>query len=139
MAGLLGRLAYERCFVDDKLELPEAVIPVPLSRRRETERGYNQAALLGRAVASAAEVDLRRRLLVKVQERPPQSELSAARRRLNAVGAYRASLPSSLKGKHLLLVDDIMTTGATAEACSRALLRAGAGSVDVLTVSRVSL
>jgi ComF family protein len=139
LAGWLGKLAYERCLAEEKLEIPEAVIPVPLSKRREKQRGYNQAALLGRAVASAAAVELRCRVLVKVKERPPQAELSAARRRHNAAGAYRANLPPSLRGKHLLLVDDIMTTGATAEACSRALLRAGAGSVDVLTVSRVSL
>jgi ComF family protein len=139
LAGLLGRLAYERCFVNGGLEVPHVVIPVPLSRRRERKRGYNQAALLGRAVASAAGVDMRRGLLVKVRECPPQMELSAARRRLNVLGAFRANLPPSLRGKHLLLVDDIMTTGATVEACSRALLRAGAGSVDVLTVSRVGL
>ena len=139
MARLLGRLAYERCFTEEKLEMPKAIVPVPLSRRREMERGYNQAALLGQAVASAVGVELRRRVLIKVKVRPPQSELSASRRRRNVAGAYRANLPPNLRGKHLLLVDDIMTTGATAEACSRALLRAGAGSVDVLTVSRVSL
>jgi len=132
----LGRFAFERSIGAGELPIPAVVVPVPLSRGRRRERGYDQAELLARAVASAAGVPVSR-LLVKVKERPPQAELEARSRWRNAAGAYRACIPSSLRGKDLLLVDDVFTTGATVEACSRALLRSGARAVDVLTVARV--
>jgi ComF family protein len=113
------------------------VIPVPLSRGRRRERGFNQAELVARAVAREAGLPLRARVLKKTKERPPQAGLSAAARRTNVQSAYRARLPRSLQGKTLLLVDDVLTTGATAEAAARALLAAGAGAVDVLTLARV--
>jgi ComF family protein len=114
-----------------------AVVPVPLSRRRRRERGFNQAELIARAVAREARLPLRSRVLRKTREAPPQAGLSAAARRKNALSAYRARLPRSLRGKTLLLVDDVLTTGATAESAARALLAAGAGAVDVLTLARV--
>jgi ComF family protein len=113
------------------------VIPVPLSRRRQRERGFNQAELVARAVSRETGIRLVRRVLAKTSERPPQAGLSAAARRKNAAGAYRARLPASLRGKAVLLVDDVMTTGATADAAARALLRGGARAVDVLTLARV--
>jgi predicted amidophosphoribosyltransferase len=79
---------------------------------------------------------LRAGVLVKTNERRPQSELGAAARWANAAGAYEARVPPSLEGRRILLVDDVMTTGATAEACARALLKKGVKTVDVLTVAR---
>jgi predicted amidophosphoribosyltransferase len=76
-------------------------------------------------------------ILIKSKQRPPQAELGAGARWRNAIGAYQARIPSSLVGEPLLLVDDVFTTGATVESCTRALLKAGAGAVDVLTVARV--
>jgi ComF family protein len=137
IASSLGRFAFERCVLSDALEKPVAVVPVPLGRIRRRQRGYNQAELLAVAIARLAEVPMKRRVLVKSKERPPQAELSAEARWRNAVGAYQARIPSRLFGKPLLLVDDVFTTGATVEACTRALLKAGAGLVDVLTVARV--
>jgi ComF family protein len=136
LATGLGRLAFRRRILTGEIAPGEAVVPVPLHWRRRRERGFNQAELLARAIARAAERPCRR-ALVKVTPRPPQAGLSAAARRRNAAGAYRARLSPSLMGKPMLLVDDVFTTGATVEACARALLRAGAGSVDVLTVARV--
>jgi ComF family protein len=119
------------------LEGVAAVIPIPLSPGRLRERGFNQAELIARAVAREMGLPLRRRVLKKTKERPPQAGLSAAARRANARSAYRARLPRALRGKPLLLVDDVLTTGATAESAARALLVAGAGAVDVLTLARV--
>lgn len=113
------------------------VVPVPLSRRRQRERGFNQAERIARTVAGIAEVPLCRRILAKTSERPPQAGLSASARQQNAAGAYRASLSLPLRGRDLLLVDDVLTTGATADAAAKALRRAGARSVDVLTLARV--
>lgn len=134
---MLGLLSAERFFGSGEIRPGAAIVPVPLSPRRRRERGYNQAEIVARALARAVRVPLSSRALVKTRESPPQSGLSAAARRRNARGAYRARLPSSLHGAHLLLVDDVFTTGATVEAASTALLEAGAGSVDVLTLSRV--
>jgi ComF family protein len=136
LASALGRLAFRALVAPGELDAGAAVVPVPLHWRRRRERGYNQAELLARAIAGAADRPCCR-ALVKVAPRPPQAGLSAAARLRNAAGAYRARLPGRLLGARLLLVDDVFTTGATAEACTRALLRAGARSVDVLTVARV--
>jgi ComF family protein len=136
IASTLGRLA-SRAVLSGDLHRASAVIPVPLSRRRRRERGFNQAELVARAVARETGIRLVTRALAKTSERPPQAGLSAAARRRNAAGAYRARLPRTLRGEAVLLVDDVMTTGATAEAAARALLRGGAGAVDVLTLARV--
>jgi ComF family protein len=119
--------------------LPEyaAVIPVPLSRKRRRERGFNQAEAVARSVAKRVGAPVRSRVLVKQKDCPPQAGLSASSRRRNVSGVYRASLPVSLQGEVLLLVDDVLTTGATAESAARVLRRAGAGAVDVLTLARV--
>jgi len=113
------------------------VVPVPLSRRRRRERGYNQAERIARTVARITGLPVRRRILAKTSERRPQAGLTASARQQNAAGAYRASLPVALRGRDLLLVDDVLTTGATAEAAAKALRRAGARFVDVLTLARV--
>lgn len=137
VASLLGRRAGRMWVVSGELRGASAVIPVPLSPARRRERGFNQAELIARAVAREARLPLRRRVLKKTKECPPQTGLSAAARRTNVASAYRARLPRSLRGKTLLLVDDVLTTGATAESAARALLAAGAGAVDVLTLARV--
>jgi len=137
IASVLGRRAGRSWVASGELHGASAVVPVPLSRGRKRERGFNQAELVARAVAREAGLPLRARVLKKTKERPPQAGLSAAARRTNVASAYRARLPRSLRGRTLLLVDDVLTTGATAEAAARALLAAGAGAVDVLTLARV--
>jgi ComF family protein len=137
LASLLGREAARRWVLSGDLLGAAAVVPVPLSRKRRRERGYNQAALIARAVARESGIPIRVRILEKIRERPPQAGLSREARRKNVVGVYRANLPASLRGEALLLVDDVLTTGATADSAACALLAAGAGAVDVLTLARV--
>jgi ComF family protein len=112
------------------------LVPVPLAPERERERGFNQAALLAERVARALRVSLRARWLARTRATAPQTALNATERHDNVRGAFIAS--SSAAGADVVLVDDVLTTGATAAECARALRAAGARSVGVLTVARVS-
>ena len=134
LARPLAALVLEQCAA---AVLPGAVlVPVPLARARERERGFNQAALLAERVARALGAPLRPRWLARPRATAPQTALSAAERRVNVSGAFVAS--PSAAGADVVLVDDVLTTGATAAECARALRAAGARSVGVLTVARVS-
>jgi ComF family protein len=132
LARPLGALMLEACEAPPGVT---AVVPVPLGRARARERGYNQAALLAERVADGWSVPLRARWLVRRRDTPAQSELTAAERRANVRHAFAAS--PAVRGAHVVLVDDVLTTGATATECARALRAAGAATVGVLTVARV--
>ena len=113
---------------------PTMVVPVPLHRSRERERGYNQAALIGGAVACILGVPCEVGVLKRARATVPQATLRAATRAQNLTHAFEcAPLPA---GARVLLVDDVTTTGATFEACARALLGAGATAVFPLAVAR---
>ena len=116
----------------------DLVAPVPLHWRRLFARRYNQAALLTRALAQRAGLKEVPDLLLRQRATPSQGRLSRGERQRNVAGAFTVNPRRSelLKGRRLLLVDDVMTTGATVSACARAALKAGAGAVDVLVLAR---
>ena len=114
----------------------DALVPVPLHWRRRWERGFNQAEVLARAVGRQHGVPVLRRALVRVRPTPRQEGDLDARRR-NVREAFAVRTPQAVRDQRLLLVDDVFTTGATANACARALLDAGAAEVGVLTLARV--
>ena len=113
----------------------DAVVPVPLHARRLLFRRFNQSAELGRAVAKVAGKPFLARTLLRVKPTRRQVGLSARRRAANVRGAFRVreSRIGDVKGKRLLLIDDVYTTGATVSAAAKALKRAGAAQVTVLT------
>lgn len=122
------------------LETTHLIVPVPLHRRRLMQRMYNQSALLAQAIAKQSDKTWQPDLLVRVRHTPPQTKLGRTGRKANVVNAfavspkYRALVPN----RTILLVDDVLTTGATVNHCAKALLAAGAEAVDVLTLARVS-
>lgn len=108
---------------------------VPISARRRWTRGYDQSALLAKETAKALGIQAQA-TLKKHRHNRPQSELGdASQRRANALGAYRCIDPALVRGKRVLLLDDVLTTGATAGECARVLLTAGAASVLCATVA----
>lgn len=114
----------------------DVVIPVPLHARRLAERGYNQAALIGRAVAAELRVPLAARALVRVRSTARQATLDRADRFENVREAFRVRDAAAVQGRRVALVDDVLTTGATMDACALALLDAGAVSVTAVVVAR---
>lgn len=117
----------------------DLIAPVPLHWRRLLSRRYNQAVLLARGVARQAARPLAPDLLRRVRWTGSQAGLKARERRSNVRQAFEVHprWASGVRGKGVVLVDDVLTTGATVEACARALQRAGASHVDVLTLARV--
>ena len=116
---------------------PALLVPVPLHPRRERERGFNQASLLARRVGRAWRVPVRADVLARAVATQSQTELDASARRANVRGAFRLRRPEVIAGRHVLLVDDILTTGATLSECARCLRDGGAATVGALTVARV--
>lgn len=117
----------------------DLVIPVPLHYRRLVSRRYNQSAMLAQRLARMYGVWYAPLILLRQKSTETQGGKSRAARRRNVQGAFRVAeeYRSNLRDRRVLLVDDVMTTGATVEGCTRALLRSGAASVDVITFSRV--
>jgi ComF family protein len=115
----------------------DAIVPVPMHWWKRWQRGFNQAELLASELSKRTGLPVRRPLR-RVHQRAVQAGLTNAKRRANVVGAFLpARRGRRLDGQRILLVDDVMTTGATASACAKALKRAGALHVSLLTVARV--
>lgn len=116
---------------------PGLVVPVPQEPQRLRQRGYNQALLLARELTRQRGGDCDQHILRKTRLTPAQHELPAQMRRSNLAGVFAAS--RAVKGQEVLLVDDVMTTGATVDACSRTLVAAGAAEVRVAVLARSPL
>jgi ComF family protein len=115
----------------------DLVVPVPLHRSRLWWRGFNQAALLADEAARRLGLPIDAASVVRTRRTPPQTARDHDERRRNVRRAFAVKRPERMVGKRVLLVDDVMTTGATADECARAILSAGARSVDVFTLARV--
>lgn len=133
LAGPLGTFLSARWQASP---LPaDTIVPVPLHVSRVRERGYNQSTLLAEQLSRATGLPLGEGALKRVRATAPQITLSAAERKLNVRDAFQASADAA-RGRQVLLVDDVCTTGATLESCSIALRRAGAASVWAFTLAR---
>jgi len=129
----LGQLLEQAIDSDLNIDL---VVPVPLQRKRLQQRSYNQALLLAREVSRIRKWPVTHDLLVKIRETRSQQDLSAKERVKNLRGSF--ALQKNISGQKILLIDDVMTTGATVGACSRALIEGGAASVYVAVIGRAA-
>ena len=116
----------------------DLVLPVPLHWTRLFARRYNQAAVLAQAIAKAGGPPFAATHLIRRRRTPSQGNKNATARRRNVAGAFAVKDADKLSGKRVVVIDDVLTTGATVEECARVLKRAGAVRVDVLTLARVA-
>lgn len=135
LAGLLASRLADGVPADAAAGV-DLVLPMPLAPRRLAERGYNQAWELARRVARRHGRAASARLLQRTREAPPQAGLDRAARQRNLHGAFAVADAGALAGRHLALVDDVMTTGASIGEAARTLLAAGAASVQAWVLAR---
>jgi ComF family protein len=135
LARPLAELVLEQCGAGLGTTDVDALVPVPLGRARELERGFNQARLIAERLAAGLGCRVEPGWLTRTRPTASQSDLGADARRANVRGAFAAD--PRVAGRHIIVVDDVLTTGATAAECCRALRAAGARAVGVLTVARV--
>lgn len=119
----------------DALPRFDAVIGAPLSKERLRERGYNQSEVIAKVVAKTLGIPFIKDGVTKLRHTVAQSSLSYDARRKNLRGAFRVAKPEAFRGKIVLLIDDVLTTGATADEISRVLLKAGTKSVYIAVVA----
>lgn len=112
----------------------DIVVPAPLSKKRLNERGFNQAALLAKPFSDCFKLEYRGDILLKIKETKRQSRLMSSERVTNVRGAFSAS--EDVRDKHIIIVDDIFTTGNTLEACALALKESGAKNIVGITLTR---
>jgi ComF family protein len=134
MAHRMARLAWPRDVVAER----SMVMPVPLAPERERERGFNQSALLGRALAARWHVPFAADCITRARTTETQTRLTPEERRRNVSGAFcaTASARERLRGAHVVLVDDVITTGATLSACAATLFESGARIISLVTFGR---
>lgn len=124
-------------FIEDLNWPIDIVIPVPLGRKRKTERGYNQVGIIAYPLALRFGWNYHPKGLIRIRETETQVGLNANERRINVTGAFKAN-PHKVAGKKVLIFDDVATTGATLSSCTNALKAAGATDVFAVTVARAS-
>jgi ComF family protein len=131
--GMAGTIAS-----DPALRRVDLLVPVPLTRARASERGFNQSAVLASHVSLLLGIPVAERAVRRVGRSRSQTKLTPEGRRRNVRGVFRVRDPSAVRGKRILIVDDVWTTGATAEELARALLAGGAREVYAVAAARAS-
>lgn len=119
-------------------EKPDLLLPVPLSTQRLRQRGYNQAQMIAGWLSGPLAIPCREQWLVRTQDTPAQQDLDAKTRKRNVLNAFALASGARVQGAHVALVDDVLTTGATAQSLALLLRKAGARRVDVYCLARTA-
>ncbi|WP_455823630.1 ComF family protein [Pseudomonas graminis] len=135
LGRLLGHLLRHR-FENAELSRPDCLLPVPMAPKRLRKRGYNQAQMLARWLSQDLGIAFDEHLLLRPHETVAQQALDAKTRKRNLLGAFALAPDAQVQGRHFALVDDVLTTGATAHSLARLLMQAGARQVDVYCLAR---
>ncbi len=123
--------------VNEILKSYDIIIPVPISKKRNFERGYNQSELIAKNISKFIEnIECKTNILVKIKDNEKQSTLTKTKRIRNVKGVYKVKENKDIINKNIILFDDIYTTGSTANECCKILEFAGAKNVDILTIAK---
>lgn len=131
---LLGRMAAKEWQEAGFFDGIDTIVPVPLNRRRQARRGYNQSLEIARGIAAATLIGIAGKAVERVRATESQTMMNPLQRRGNVEDAFSLVHPDAVAGKHVLIVDDIVTTGATVCACGKELMKAGGVRISVLSL-----
>lgn len=127
----LGRMMGQALAATEQFSLVDALVPLPLNARKEFTRGYNQAAVICEGIAQVWKKPVWKEVVIRTRFTETQTKQNRISRWQNMESAFAVTSPQRIYNKHILLVDDVITTGATLEACGRALLAAGTGLLSL--------
>jgi ComF family protein len=133
-AGLwLGHLLGYQLLASERFTHIDMVVPVPLHRKKERQRGYNQAGLLATGIAAICQLPVATTAIARQAYTGTQTHKGRTARMENLENAFTLEQPDALQQRHVLLVDDVLTTGATLESCGRAILQAAPATLNIVT------
>lgn len=135
IGSVLGDWYTSSLVEDPTLKTVDVIIPVPLHQKRLKERGYNQVTTFSKAIAAGLEIPLEEKLLIRSQYATTQSKKNSAERNATQENPFTITDGAKYEGKHFLLIDDVLTTGATLEACGKALLQIPNSKVSIITIA----
>ena len=130
----MGRLAAQECARDAFFEGIDMIVPIPLAKRRERQRGYNQSTEIARGVAHATGLPIRSKVVRRIRFEGSQTQQSLQGRHENVEGVFELCWKADVQGKHILLIDDIVTSGATIVSCANELRKGGAAHFSILSL-----
>lgn len=117
------------------LQHMDCIIPIPLSERKKKERGYNQSELLARGISEVCGIAVETNSVIRKRNTSTQTKMNVTQRLENMKDAFELNLKTTLEGKHVLLLDDVLTTGATIESCAREILKVPGTEISILTLA----
>ena len=114
----------------------DIIIPVPVSKKRFKQRGYNQSALIAKNLAKTLNIDYKENVLIKIKDNKPQSEMGQDKRKSNVKDVYKIKNQEKIYQKRVLILDDIFTTGNTVNECAKVLIENSANNVGIFTIAK---
>ncbi len=139
LAKAIARYSYQSLEDKDKIFDCDYIIPVPISKERRKERGFNQSEIIAEQISMLIKKELLKNVLIKIKNTIPQSLLPLKERKKNIAGSFGLRNVELIKGRRILLIDDIYTSGSTVFECSKILKKNGAEDVRVFTIARVGM